>query len=520
MKSFKLTNAIKEKINFLKIVLTLLPIYVILISPADLYAQLLVPSQYSTIQAALNSALNGETIKVSPGTYYENLQWPNTINIKLITDGDSNNVFIDGGYNDRVINIDNVNIGCLTIIKGFTIMHGFNSNTVASGAGINVNINSLNFLTIEDVNIKENVLESSSWNQGAGIHVKGGLTKIVNSLIQKNKISGKSDWAFGAGISVEGDLELSRVKILYNKINANNARVKGAGVYVQGNLTMKRCNVSYNKIKNNRWTLGVGIYAERGMASNTFFNLENTLISNNLFINPSSTVSNGGGLYANEGTVNIMNCTIADNGEINGIIKGAGICTHETNVNITNSILWNPLGLELENHSMGNDTLNNFNVNYSILEETYTGQNNQTINPGFAGNGDYHLNPSSPAIDGGTLTNAPLKDLENKARPNGNGIDIGAYEYHIMNISGVQDIVNELNLTVYPNPTTDKLKISLNSSVDENVKFKLYDLTGKLIIKHEFNTITEINVSDLLSGMYFATIEALDQKASVKIYKK
>ncbi|MEW6104647.1 MAG: hypothetical protein AB1630_12690 [bacterium] len=34
-------------------------------------ANLYVPSQYSTIQSAINAASNGDTIYVSPGTYQE-----------------------------------------------------------------------------------------------------------------------------------------------------------------------------------------------------------------------------------------------------------------------------------------------------------------------------------------------------------------------------------------------------------------------------------------------------------------
>ena len=46
-----------------------------------------VPSQYPTIQEALNAAQAGDTVLVQPGTYYENIFWPNINGIKLISAG-------------------------------------------------------------------------------------------------------------------------------------------------------------------------------------------------------------------------------------------------------------------------------------------------------------------------------------------------------------------------------------------------------------------------------------------------
>ena len=61
----------------------------------------------------------------------------------------------------------------------------------------------------------------------------------------------------------------------------------------------------------------------------------------------------------------------------------------------------------------------------------------QFVNYQPDGSGDYHLKPSSPAIDKGTsAVQAPSYDFDNQARPYGAGYDIGAYEWRPGNSSG------------------------------------------------------------------------------------
>jgi len=53
------------------------------------------------------------------------------------------------------------------------------------------------------------------------------------------------------------------------------------------------------------------------------------------------------------------------------------------------------------------------------------------VRPAWGTDGDYHLQSQSPAIDAGTSSGAPSNDLEGKPRPQGKGVDIGAYEFPV-----------------------------------------------------------------------------------------
>jgi len=94
-----------------------------------------VPTDYSSIQKALNAAEENDTILVAPGTYFENIVWPDVNGVKLFSTGNWDNTIIDGNYISRVISIFNSSsnlIDSTTIIRGFTITHGKSEN----GGGI------------------------------------------------------------------------------------------------------------------------------------------------------------------------------------------------------------------------------------------------------------------------------------------------------------------------------------------------------------------------------------------------
>ena len=65
-----------------------------------------VPLDYATIQLALNSVNNSDTLLVAPGNDNENLQWPEQVNFHFISSDGSSETIIAGGGSGRVINIE------------------------------------------------------------------------------------------------------------------------------------------------------------------------------------------------------------------------------------------------------------------------------------------------------------------------------------------------------------------------------------------------------------------------------
>ena len=123
-----------------------------------------VPSQYKTIQDAINASSSGDIIRVSAGTYKEQIKLKAGITLrgegyeKTVIDGEKKNGNVVVGANDAVI-------------EGFTIR-----NSGYMDAGIKCD------------NASMAVLNNRIVNNNAGILLFNGLTSLIaNNVIEENK---------------------------------------------------------------------------------------------------------------------------------------------------------------------------------------------------------------------------------------------------------------------------------------------------------------------------------------------
>ena len=174
-----------------------------------------IPADQPTIQAGLDIAIEGDTVFVASGTYYENIIWPDINSIVLISELGAEETIIDGNYISNTILIGDGSLATIdttTAIDGFSIRNG-NSSDSFGGSGIYANFANP---IIQNCIIYNNFGESN----GAILH-QGTKAIIRNNIIRdNNQLSGS-----GGGIY----LCVSTADVYNNQIYNNNS-FSGGGI--------------------------------------------------------------------------------------------------------------------------------------------------------------------------------------------------------------------------------------------------------------------------------------------------
>jgi len=279
-----------------------------------------------TIQAGLDACADGDTVLVAVGTYFENLTWPVTQDIVLMSESGPDYTFIDGGDAGRVITIMET-LDRDTKIHGFTIQHGYSVGAGFLGSGGGILCVDGASITIEGNTISENVTYATSGG-GGGIGVAYCTPRIVGNVITGNMIT--SDLSGGAGISCRGADALIENNTITHNVIPSELTTAGGGVFLMGGTPV----VVYNTIEQNDggqaggavgWTEGTapriegnllhGNHARYGGA--IYLKDSGGLIADNTITENSSAAS--GGAILSE----VSSPTIRDN-QITGNIGSSG----------------------------------------------------------------------------------------------------------------------------------------------------------------------------------------------------
>jgi len=407
-----------------------------------------VPSQYESIQAAIDACNNGDVVVVAPGTYT----------------GDGNR---DVDFKGKSITVRGKNGPEKCIIdcqgsesdphRGFYFHSGETSSAVLDGFTI----------------------KNGYMHPGGGIYCSGSSPIIKNCKLTGNK----AEWLNGTGGGCYFSNSFAKIikcRITFNYAigtspDSGNGWGGGIGIAENSNIT-----IADSQIMNNKATYssgGVGVHTSS-------LSVVNSVISNN-------SSQSGAGLSFQDSSSTIMNSTITKNSAKN---NGGGFYYIRSKVTVVNTILWGDTGGEID--GWGNSIM----VTYSDVQGGWKGEGNINADPLFvdAPNGDYHLLPDSPCIDAGTNTppgGLPLTDIEGNPRPmNGDGdgvavADMGAFEAlgPVELLLGLNENIAALNLQLgITNSLTSKLYAAMQVLQDANEK---NDATAIKLLQAFINTV-------------------------------
>ena len=510
-----------------------------------------VPANYPSIQAGLNTAIEGDTVLVQPGTYVENIVWPEEHGIRLIAAGDTTNTIIDGNYSGSVIEFPgSVFYNSTTLIKGFTITHGSSSGIYMWDADI----------IMDDLHITKNLgSEYYSGKRGGGIICFYSNPTIKNSKIDKNENVGNG--AMGGGVY----LEMYSSPHFYNVIISENSCMAsvvayGGGVYMDNYCDPLFINVTVShNIMGGEKCWGGGVFCH----SNCYTHFENSKIEHNLsdgsednrgggiysglynivylnrcFITNNGqsglSVSNSGaGLFFLEGELSIINCLISNNYlaeetyGFEGLGMYIGMCDHLAIIHSTisgncrknhllsagsaiklldvtggfkNSIFWN----ENLSSEIGSSVQNEIEISYSNIKGGWAGTANIDEDPLFIDDSTFVIDLSSPCVNAGTTYAVPFVDILGNPRPMPafTNPDMGAYE--VDQPVGFQNKDDFQNISVSPNPMLHKAIIRFPNPENDILSFQVFDIFGNFVEEFENFSGHEITFlkRNIVSGLY------------------
>jgi len=357
-----------------------------------------VPGDYPSIQQGISACVDGDTLIVAPGVYYETINFSGR-NI-LVRSTDPNDPKIVG-Y--TIINADEDG-------TAVTFENGETPDAVLTGFTITGGVGTL----VYDWDTQKEF-------HGGGIYCSyNALPTITRNVITRNHCpysiverEGRTvySYSYGGGISCRGPQPVITHNVIYN-----NSAYSGGGLYVnQG-------TVAGNVIYNNAAEYGGGVSMSAGTLTN------NTIVNNDCSNEREPGRGRGGNVYAGLGYYG--NYLIANN-IICGAASGTGIfCAMEPEGDLFRF----------------NNVWDNAPSDYSVIDprtDSYVVGEQADMNGRFGNvsedplfvntwNNDYHIESTSPCVSAGDpnfVAEPGALDIDGDPRVYALRVDIGADEY-------------------------------------------------------------------------------------------
>jgi len=395
---------------------------------------LLVPSQFTSIQTAINTANNGDTILVGPGTYYEDITL--TKELFLTTTEGSEQTIIQGSGSTSTVTVNMGAEGLMDSLLSYfwpICYEGYQECAADSISNLFPNVTIIQGFTITGGNGFK-TYEDDDTPLGGGVYIELGDVIIENCII-----TGNHAYLGGGILNYHSSLLTLNNSIIRN----NTSQDEGFALYSFGNT-----------------------------------NILNSLIYDNYYqdnIPPNTTLGNTDQKFwpqiTGSGNLTISQSTIVHDYSTNYKIQNYTQQTSNNgSLNIKNSI-----------YNFGDFLICSWQ--FCPNEETIEFSTNDFYDYSQR---DFHLNDWSTAIGGGIMDDTvPIFDFEGNPRPSPEGTnpDIGAFENtlpepdpNLTELYPIDSSFLDYLLDQYPQFVyNDSLNITAVSQVNENLSFWFED---------------------------------------------
>ena len=457
---------------------------IIFLITSSLYGTIIsVPDDFSTIQEAINSSVEGDSVIVANGTYYESIDFLGkeiTVASQYIYSHDPidiENTIIDANQEEyHVVKFVNEETRNSRLI-GFSITGGNANGGEGFDRGGGILCDDQNVAPPHtNPYIEACYIYNNSATAGGGIAIQAfaGNVLIKDCKIFENAAQG------GGGIYLGSIHEGATIENC--KIYANSAETGGGIFHLFKQSIFDNCTIYSNTAS----VTGSALAAKNSII------LNKTLFYNNNVDNVSMiSIENIG---TNPLPFQIFNCTIVNNEpSTNTTISVSG----NIEVIILNSILDNNNLFEIVANQDGGashieiancDIIGGFEKLSFGADCTYNwDESNINIDPLFIDSNinNYSLDPTSPCIDSGITQyeyEGNLITLVDEGTYFGVSPDIGFYEYDNTGISNDLDAIEiQSDLSTYPNPFNPSTTIAFSLSESGMIDISIYNVKGQKV---------------------------------------